>query len=68
MIITKRLTTEKPIIFDSAKERIINITTISLESVDEKFPIDIYFENKRKKEISICSIIKNLFTYYQICF
>ena len=51
MIITKRLTTEKPIIFDSAKERIINITTISLESVDEKFPIDIYFENKRKKEI-----------------
>ena len=65
MIITKRLTTEKPIIFDSAKERIINITTISLESVDEKFPIDIYFENKRKKEIfKICSLKKGFQEMY----
>ena len=65
MIITKRLTTEKPIIFDSAKERIIKITTISLESVDEKFPIDIYFENKRKKEIfKICSLKKGFQEMY----
>lgn len=65
MIITKRLTSEKPIIFDSAKERIINITTISLESVDEKFPIDIYFENKRKKEIfKICSLKKGFQEMY----
>ena len=65
MIITKRLTTEKPIIFDSAKERIINITTISLETVDEKFPIDIYFENKRKKEIfKICSLKKGFQEMY----
>lgn len=65
MIITKRLTTEKPIIFDSAKERIINITTISLESVDKKFPIDIYFENKRKKEIfKICSLKKGFQEMY----
>lgn len=59
MLITKRLTQEKPIIFDSNKERIININTISLESVDEKLPIDIYCENKRKKEIfKICSLKK----------
>ena len=65
MIITKRLTTEKPIIFYSAKERIINITNISLESVDEKFPIDIYFENKRKKEIfKICSLKKGFQEMY----
>ena len=59
MLITKRLTHEKPIIFDSNKERIININTISLESVDEKLPIDIYCENKRKKEVfKICSLKK----------
>ena len=59
MLITKRLTQEKPIIFDSNKERIININTISLESVDEKLPIDIYCENKRKKEVfKICSLKK----------
>ena len=59
MLITKRLTQEKPIIFDSNKERIININTISLESVDEKLPIDIFCENKRKKEIfKICSLKK----------
>ena len=59
MLITKRLTHEKPIIFDSNKEQIININTISLESVDEKLPIDIYFENKRKKEVfKICSLKK----------
>ena len=59
MLITKRLTQEKPIIFDSNKERIININTISLESAEEKFPIDIYCENKRKKEIfKICSLKK----------
>ena len=60
MLITKRLTQEKPIIFDSNKERIININTISLESVDEKLPIDIYCENKRKKEVfKICSLKKD---------
>ena len=59
MLITERLTQEKPIIFDSSKERIININTISLESADEKLPIDIYCENKRKKEIfKICSLKK----------
>ena len=59
MLITERLTQEKPIIFDSNKERIININTISLESADEKLPIDIYCENKRKKEIfKICSLKK----------
>ena len=59
MIITKRLTQESPIIFDSNKERIININTISLESCDEKLPIDIFCENKRKKEkFKICSLKK----------
>ena len=59
MLITERLTQEKPIIFDSSKERIININTISLESADEKLPIDIYCENKRKKELfKICSLKK----------
>ena len=59
MLITKRLTHEKPIIFDSNKERIININTISLESVHEKLPLDIYCENKRKKEVfKICSLKK----------
>jgi hypothetical protein len=65
MIIIKRLTPEKSIIFDSAKERIINITTISLESVDEKLPIDIYCENKRKKDIfKICSLKKGFQEMY----
>ena len=59
MIVTKRLTQEKPIIIDSNKERIININTISLESCDEKLPIDIFCENKRKKEkFKICSLKK----------
>ena len=59
MLLTKRLTNENPIIFHSNKERIISITTISLESAEEKFPIDIFCENKRKKEkYKICSLKK----------
>ena len=59
MLIIQRLTQEKPIIFNSNKERIIKINTISLESADEKLPIDIYCENKIKKEIyKICSLKK----------
>ena len=61
MFFTKRLTLEEPIIFESNKERIININTISLESCDEStHSIDIYCENKRKKEtFKICSLKKN---------
>ena len=61
MFFTKQLTSEKPIIFESNKERIYNINTISLESCEEpKEPIDIYCENKRKKEsFKICSLKKN---------
>ena len=59
MLLAKRLTNENPIIFHSNKERIISITTISLESAEEKFPIDIFCENKRKKEkYKICSLKK----------
>ena len=59
MLITRRLTKEKPIIFDSKEERIININTISLESADEKYSIDIYCQNKQKKEeFKICSLKK----------
>ena len=60
MLITRRLTQEKPIIFDSNEERIVNINTITLESADDKYSIDIYCENKRKKEIlKICSLKKD---------
>ena len=60
MIITRRLTQEKPIIFDSSEERIVNINTITLESADDKYSIDIFCENKRKKEIlKICSLKKD---------
>ena len=59
MIITHRLTKEMPILIDSQEEKIININTISLESADEKFPIDIFCENKRKSEVfKICSLKK----------
>ncbi len=65
MIITERLTQENPIIFDSNKERIIYINTISLESSDEKLPIDIFCENKRKKEkFKICSLKKGFQDIY----
>ena len=48
-----------PILIDSQEEKIININTISLESADEKFPIDIFCENKRKSEVfKICSLKK----------
>ena len=60
MLITRRLTQEKPIIFDSNEERIVNINTITLESADDKYSIDIYCENKRKKEtLKICSLKKD---------
>ena len=60
MLITRRLTQEKPIIFDSSEERIVNINTITLESADDKYSIDIYCENKRKKEtLKICSLKKD---------
>ena len=60
MIITRRLTQEKPIIFDSSEERIVNINTITLESADDKYSIDIFCENKRKKEVlKICSLKKD---------
>ena len=60
MIIVKRLTQEKPIIFESSEEKILNINTITLESTDEKYPIDVFCENKRKKEtFKICSLKKD---------
>ena len=61
MIFTKQLTLDKPVIFESNKERIIHVNTISLESADDsKEPIDIFCENKRKKEtFKICSLKKN---------
>ena len=61
MLFTERLTVNKPVLFESNKERIININTISLESSDDiKESIDIYCENKRKKEsFKICSLKKN---------
>ena len=59
MIIVKRLTQEQPIVFDSSEEKILNINTITLESADEKYSIDVFCENKRKKEIfKICSLKK----------
>ena len=61
MLFTERLTINNPVKFESNKERIININTISLESTDNsKELIDIYCENKRKKEsFKICSLKKN---------
>ena len=60
MIIVKRLTQEKPIIFESSEEKILNINTITLESAEEKYPIDVFCENKRKKEtFKICSLKKD---------
>ena len=60
MIIAKRLTQEKPIIFESSEEKILNINTITLESAEEKYPIDVFCENKRKKEtFKICSLKKD---------
>jgi len=60
MIVIKRLTQEKPIIFESSEEKILNINTITLESADENHSIDVFCENKRKKEIfKICSLKKD---------
>ena len=60
MIVIKPLTQEKPIIFESSEEKILNINTITLESADENHFIDVFCENKRKKEIfKICSLKKD---------
>ena len=60
MIVIKQLTQEKPIIFESSEEKILNINTITLESADENHFIDVFCENKRKKEIfKICSLKKD---------
>ena len=65
MIITKRLTKETPLIFNSVKEKLININTISLESAEDNLPIDIYCSNKKKKEtFKICSLKKNVNEIY----
>ena len=66
MFFRHKLTLEKPVIFESNKERIININTISLESSDDyKLPIEIFCENKRKKEsFKICSLKKGSNEYY----
>ena len=66
MFFRKLLTQSKPVIFESNKERIINVNTITLESSDDsKFPIEIYCENKRKKEtFKICSLKKGSNEYY----
>ena len=60
MIITEKLTKENPIIFNSIKEKIININTITLESADDILPIDVFCSNKKNKEVfKICSLKKN---------
>ena len=61
MFFTKQLTSDKPVVFEFTKEKIIHINTISLEKADDsKEPIDIFCENKRKKEtFKICSLKKN---------
>ena len=66
MLFTKRLTLEKPIIFQSNKERIININTFSLETSDDsKLPLEIFCINKRKKEtFKICSLKKGSNEFY----
>ena len=68
MFFRKQLTLEKPVLFESNKERIININTISLESSDDsKLPIEIYCENKRKKEsYKVCSLKKGSNELYSI--
>ena len=70
MIFTKQLTLENPVIFESNKERIIHINTISLESSDDsKFPLEIFCENKRKKEnFKICSLKKGANEIYSTNF
>ena len=65
MIVAQKLTKESPIFFNSIKEKIIHITTISLESTDDNFPIDIFCSNKKKKEVfKICSLKKNFTEIY----